>query len=87
MSKRREMGLRFAAQTLPPPPKMVPRILLTKDETCRQKRAYVSQATASLAARKMSNIQYPYVCNVCGHWHLTSARIPPRPCDEPHKPQ
>lgn len=70
MTTRREMGLRFAAKILPPPPKMVPRILLTKEETCRQKRPYFSQATASLAARKMSNIQYPYVCNVCGHKHL-----------------
>jgi hypothetical protein len=86
MSKRSEMGLRLAEKIMPPV-RMIPRVLLTKDETCRQKRPYISQASASLFARKMLNIQYPYRCNVCGHWHLTSARIPPRPTDEPRTPQ
>jgi hypothetical protein len=50
---------------------------LTKKSTCRQKRTYHTQATATRAKKrrnKAAGYDYlrTYQCNVCNLWHVTA---------------
>jgi hypothetical protein len=44
----------------------------TRESICRKKARFADEAEALLAARRSGLALYPYRCDRCRHYHLTS---------------